>query len=238
MTRTFESGNTFEYGAFLTLCNRFATLILTILALVVVPRSDVLGSAPIHEYSVGAYTNLISSMAQYLSLDYVSFPLLVLSKSCKMPPVMLLGYLVHNKSYKGFEYTSAMLVLMGTFFFLLYDDDKSQRADAAGRCGQHEGNLQVGWLERGCGSEAVFLDSWIAPPEMEGHRSVAELRRAWEREGRYASAEELGTALVEVQPSYGLYCLVDGVRVGSFPDGTVPCHIRTPLQYCSGFTPV
>ena len=70
MTRTFESGNTFEYGAFLTLCNRFATLVLTILALIVVPRSDVLGSAPIHEYSVGAYTNLISSMAQYLSPQY------------------------------------------------------------------------------------------------------------------------------------------------------------------------
>ena len=141
MTRTFESGNTFEYGAFLTLCNRFATLVLTILALIVVPRSDVLGSAPIHEYSVGAYTNLISSMAQYLSLDYVSFPLLVLSKSCKMPPVMLLGYIVHNKSYKGFEYTSAMLVLMGTFFFLLYDDDKSQRADAAGQTSSSFGGV-------------------------------------------------------------------------------------------------
>ena len=97
------------------------------------------------------------------------------------------------------------------------------RADAAGRCGQHEGNLQVGWLERGCGSEAVFLDSWIAPPEMEGHRSVAELRRAWEREGRYASAEELGTALVEVQPSYGLYCLVDGVRVDLSAPHRRPC---------------
>merc|ERR1740115_238670 len=111
-------------GAFLTLCNRFATLVLTILALIVVPRSDVLGSAPIHEYSIGAYTNLISSMAQYLSLDYVSFPLLVLTKS-----------------YKGFEYTSAMLVLMGTFFFLLYDDDKSQRADAAGQTSSSFGGV-------------------------------------------------------------------------------------------------
>ena len=70
----------------------------------------------------------------------------------------------------------------------------------------------MGWLERGGGSEAVFLDSWISPPEMEGHHSVAELRRAWEMEGRHASAEELGAALFEVQPSYGLYCLVDGVR--------------------------
>ena len=86
------------------------------------------------------------------------------------------------------------------------------RADAAGRCGQHEGNLQVGWLERGGGSEAVFLDSWIPPLEMEGHHTVAELRRAWEVEGRHASAEELGAALFEVQPSYGLYCLVGGVR--------------------------
>ena len=228
MTRTFESGKTFEYGAFLTLCNRFATVLITVAALMLTPRSDICGAAPVHEcaappssppsthpagrppanplaflisaspsraavmacvpvsfsqplsarstpppqtppcsdryliflpipracalppphpphasghahpspprrYSIGAYTNLISSMAQYLSLDYVSFPLLVLSKSCKMPPVMLLGYLVHNKSYRGFEYTSAMLVLMGTFFFLLYDEDKQQKSEDDGQ---------------------------------------------------------------------------------------------------------
>ena len=42
------------------------------------------------------------------------------------------------------------------------------RADATAPCGAHDGNLQVGWLERGSGSEAVFLDGWAgeaAEPE-------------------------------------------------------------------------
>ena len=92
------------------------------------------------------------------------------------------------------------------------------RVDAAGRCGQHlaveagrSGDLQVGWLERGGGSEPVFLDSWIVPAEMAG-RTVAELRREWQAEGRHGSEAELGVALLEVQPSYGLYCVADGVR--------------------------
>ena len=41
MTRTFESGKTFEYGAFLTLCNRLATVLITVAALMLTPNSSV-----------------------------------------------------------------------------------------------------------------------------------------------------------------------------------------------------
>jgi len=61
------------------------------------------------------------------------------------------------------------------------------RGDATGQCGAHEGNLQVGWLERGRGSEAVFLNSWVAPFEM-ASKTLADVRRGWQHEKRFNSA--------------------------------------------------
>lgn len=84
------------------------------------------------------------------------------------------------------------------------------RRDAVGRCGAHEGNLQVGWLERGRGSEPVFLDAWGVPARMRG-RTLAELRR--EMAGVHADEAALWSALFRFQPAYALYCVgADGRR--------------------------
>ena len=52
----------------------------------------------------------------------------MLAESCKMPMVMLVGYLVPGKSYRSFEYASALLVLLGDFFVLFYDADSDEEA--------------------------------------------------------------------------------------------------------------
>lgn len=85
------------------------------------------------------------------------------------------------------------------------------RPDCAGlKCGEHEGNLQVGWLERGRGSEPVFLDCWVMPASMEG-RTLAELRRSLAEE--LDDDAEVWSGLFENQPSYVLYCVgADGAR--------------------------
>ena len=85
------------------------------------------------------------------------------------------------------------------------------RRDGVGKVGSHEGNRQVGWLERGKGSEAVFLDSWVVPGWMEG-RTLADLRR--ELTEAHSDEGELWTALYSrAQPAYRLYCVgADGSR--------------------------
>ena len=78
------------------------------------------------------------------------------------------------------------------------------------KCGAHEGSLQVGWLQRGRGSEPVFLDCWVAPASMEG-RTLAELRRSLAEQ--LDDDAEAWSALFESQPSYVLYCVsADGTR--------------------------
>ena len=79
------------------------------------------------------------------------------------------------------------------------------RADATAPCGAHDGNLQVGWLERGSGSEAVFLDGWAgeaAEPEgrlycvrSDGAREVLTDRRSHSGDDAPSLVELLPEAL-------------------------------------------
>ena len=45
----------------------------------------------------------------------------VLAKSCKMVPVMLMGYVVNKKTYSAFEYLVAIGVTAGAAVFKLYE---------------------------------------------------------------------------------------------------------------------
>lgn len=85
------------------------------------------------------------------------------------------------------------------------------RRDGVGKVGADRGNLQVGWLERGRGSEAVFLDSWIVPEWMRG-RTLADVRREMtDAEGDEGAVWAALYSLV--QPAYQLYCVgADGAR--------------------------
>ena len=48
-------------------------------------------------------------------------PLQVLSKSCKMVPVMLMGYVVSRRVHTAFEYGIAIAVTGGAAMFKLYE---------------------------------------------------------------------------------------------------------------------
>ena len=127
-----SGGEAFSNASFTTLLNRLCSLALAVVAAVVgrvLSGERMLSwpAAPLWEYSVGALANNVSSVAQYSSLHFISFPTLVLSKACKMPPVMLVNVLVFRRSYRAFEYTGAFLVLMGAFFWLLYDSGSEDR---------------------------------------------------------------------------------------------------------------
>jgi adenosine 3'-phospho 5'-phosphosulfate transporter B2 len=90
MTQDYKLGK-FKSSAFCVFGNRFLALFFA-LAIVLYrkimspkPRKD----APFYCFAPSALSNSLSSWAQYESLKYVSFPTQVLSKSCKIIPVML-----------------------------------------------------------------------------------------------------------------------------------------------------
>ncbi|XP_049885851.1 adenosine 3'-phospho 5'-phosphosulfate transporter 1 [Pectinophora gossypiella] len=80
-------------------------------------------AAPLYKFSYCSLTNIISAWCQYEALKYVSFPTQVLSKSCKVIPVMLMGKLVSRNKYELYEYVTAVLISAGMALFMFGSRD-------------------------------------------------------------------------------------------------------------------
>lgn len=126
---------TFHDSQFLVFINRIIAFILSILALVYNrPRKQLYSvkfghqmptssnskpQAPLYEYVYCSLSNILSSWCQYEALKYVDFPTQVLSKSCKIIPVMLMSKIMLRKRYKHSDYFFALLLSLGMFVFLM-----------------------------------------------------------------------------------------------------------------------
>lgn len=122
MTRPYAAAPYF-FGSsnFLVLSNRLVGVVAAVLlraALRPRPRPAA-AYLPPYKYSFCAYANVVSSSCQYEMLKYVSFPAQVLSKSCKMLPVMVMSYVVSRKRHGVVEWLVALLVAAGATAFQL-----------------------------------------------------------------------------------------------------------------------
>lgn len=92
MTNEYKLGK-FKSASFCVFGNRFFALFIS-MAIVLYRRmtsTSLMKEAPYHYYAPASLSNTISSWAQYEALKYVSFPTQVLSKSCKVIPVMFVS---------------------------------------------------------------------------------------------------------------------------------------------------
>lgn len=134
MTRDYN-GAMFEDSQFLVFCNRFTTVFIVIplyflpLGILVNPLHPQ-HRAPFFEYSFASFSNILSSWCQYEALKYVSFPTQVLSKACKVIPVMVMGWFIQKRSYSATEYATALVICIGLNMFMLGHPNKhSLRVD-------------------------------------------------------------------------------------------------------------
>lgn len=92
---------------------------------------------------------MLSSWCQYEALKYVSFPTQMLAKAFKMLPVMLVGKLIHNKSYETYEYVSAAAVGFGIYLFI----ESSEHIDFQQNVFGDPASVSDGW----CGVVLLLL---------------------------------------------------------------------------------
>eukprot|EP01046_Picozoa_sp_COSAG06_P021091 COSAG06_NODE_1569_length_9072_cov_3.562242_4_plen_306_part_00 len=64
-----------------------------------------------------AATNTLGSLMGYASLNYISFPLHILAKSCKLVPVMAMGFLINGKRYTAVEVGAVLCITVGLCIF-------------------------------------------------------------------------------------------------------------------------
>lgn len=115
LTQTYN-GDFFVYSYGLVFMNRLGGLLFS----AVLMRYFAVSwqAAHLWEYSFPSVANMLSSWCQYEALAYVSFPIVMLAKACKMIPIMLMGRFLNNKAYEGYEYVSGAAVAFGIYLFL------------------------------------------------------------------------------------------------------------------------
>ncbi len=102
------------------------------------------GPAPFYAFAACSVSNSLSSFAQYEALKFVSFPLQVLSKSCKIIPVMLVGLLLNKKSYPRVEYIDAIVITSAVAMFMLNEKESKGGGGGGGGDGHGHGSTEQG----------------------------------------------------------------------------------------------
>ena len=70
-------------------------------------------TTPLFQFSVASFTNIISSLCQYTALQYTIFPIVVIFKSLKIIPVILVGTFGFKKKYSFKAYAIALGIALG-----------------------------------------------------------------------------------------------------------------------------
>lgn len=72
---------------------------------------------PVHLFWRAAVTCSLASPIGYYALNFIPFPLMVLAKSSKPVPVMLMGIFVFGRKYPWYKYASVLLVCGGVYVY-------------------------------------------------------------------------------------------------------------------------
>lgn len=83
-------------------------------------------STPLYKLSFASISNVISSLCAYTALNYTVFPIVVIFKSLKMIPVLLMGTWVFKKRYKPIAYILAGTLSVGVAICLFSRFHESQ----------------------------------------------------------------------------------------------------------------
>ncbi|KAI1296835.1 Adenosine 3'-phospho 5'-phosphosulfate transporter 1 [Halotydeus destructor] len=123
----------FKDSQFLVFANRISSTVIGNLVVImsqVLPGSShklELFNAPLYAFAFCSLTNILSSWCQIEALKYIPYPTQVLSKACKIVPVMLMGYFM-KKKYTRNDYIGALVITAGTALFMYEDAKNSPKA--------------------------------------------------------------------------------------------------------------
>lgn len=91
---------------------------------------------PLSVYARAAASLAVASPLGYASLKFINFPLMMLTKSCKPIPVMVMGALFYGQSYPWFKYASVVLLCAGIAGFSILQKSSSSKGSSSGSGGE------------------------------------------------------------------------------------------------------
>lgn len=114
-------------------------------------------SAHLHTYSstskalllrylqVSAFITLAAPFG-FAALSYITYPTMVLGKSCKLVPVMLMNFIMYRRRFAPHKYIVVAMVTAGIGVFMGFGNEKPSKASSNGEQGSHSQLIGILYL--------------------------------------------------------------------------------------------
>ncbi|KAF8890036.1 UAA transporter [Gymnopilus junonius] len=79
----------------------------------------------------------------FAALSYISYPAMVLGKSCKLVPVMIMNFLLYRRKFAPHKYLVVAMVTIGITTFMWMGDDKKKGSSKSHGNGNSNGQAQT-----------------------------------------------------------------------------------------------
>jgi UDP-galactose transporter B1 len=94
-----------------------------------------------------ALCSSLGSSLGYRSLRHLNYPTLILGKSCKLVPVMLMNVLIYRKRFEAYKYVTVALITAGVFGFMFFEGGNEQgKGNGSGNGSSAVSLLGIGML--------------------------------------------------------------------------------------------
>ncbi|KAG0218993.1 UAA transporter [Mortierella sp. GBAus27b] len=123
----------FKYFIFLNMVQSFFAVIVAFLYLGLFKGVKNISAPPkslLLKYSQVGFIGVIASPFSYAALKHIDYPTMILTKSCKLIPVMFMNILLYRRKFPLYKYVCVALVTIGVSGFMLYapvDEHKASK---------------------------------------------------------------------------------------------------------------
>jgi len=105
---------TFRFPVFMNVMMTFSAMTIAAFCVALTPQKV---QPDVFVFFKAAFSSSIASPIGFASLQFINYPLLILAKSCKLVPVMLMGVLIGGKRYKAKDYITVAFISVGVALF-------------------------------------------------------------------------------------------------------------------------
>ncbi len=78
-----------------------------------------------------AISGSLGSPFGYAALKHINYPTMILGKSCKLVPVMIMNWLVYRRKFEAYKYLTVALITAGVSGFMLFEPHRSGKGEVA-----------------------------------------------------------------------------------------------------------
>ncbi|CAG8433903.1 12134_t:CDS:1 [Ambispora gerdemannii] len=126
----------FRYFIFLNMFQSFTASIVALFHLIGTGNKDILinnfkDPHLLLRYLQVAFIQTIGSPFGYQSLKHIDYPTMILGKSCKLVPVMLMNFLLYRKKFPLYKYVVVFLITLGVSGFMLLQPVSEKKRGAS-----------------------------------------------------------------------------------------------------------